>query len=115
MADSNPHVKNLREKKPRIDDAIAAAGRDSIIRLGDNLQAQELISQPIHDQAISARSPLEGANVLMTAVQNKIKNFPSKYGKFITALKNSEMGHIVEILEREFEEKIIMLMADGPS
>ena len=108
MADSNPHVKNLREKKPRINAAIAAAGRDSIITLADNFEAQELINHPVHDQATSARSPLEGASVLMTTVQDKIKNFPKMYGKFTTALWDSEMGAIVEILEEgssEFEEK----------
>ena len=115
MADSNPYVKNLREKIPRINAAIAACGSDSIIKLADNLQAQELINQPVHGQATSARSPLEGANMLMTAVQDRIKNFPNNYGKFITALKDSEMSHIVEILEEEsseFEEKWkIMLIA----
>ena len=105
MANSNPYFKNLCEKKPRINAAIAAFGSNSIITFADNLQAQGLINQPIHDQATSARgSALEGASVLMTAVQDQIKNFPNKYGKLITALKDSGMGHIVEILEEGFSE-----------
>ena len=111
MADIN---KKFREKKPRINSAIAAAGNEAFILLADNLEAQELINQATCGQAKAqaTQNPRKGVDVLMTAVQNMIENFPNMYGKFITALENSRMGHIVKILEEGSSEFGEIMMAN---
>ena len=101
----------LRVKTPSITETIDAGGRATLIKLGGHLTAQGLITQVIKSQAEQARTVLEGADELMTAVQDKVKNDPANFDKFLIALRSSELGDIADMLEREYCEFEIIFMS----
>ena len=81
-------------------DTLSAGGKGTIITFADNLLGEELITVAIHDDAIEATSR-QGASKIMTAVMGKVRNFPAKYDRFLTAFRKSEMSDVADVLEQE--------------
>ena len=98
---AKPQERALRKHNAMIVDTLSAGGTGTIINFAGKLLAEELITAPVHDDAIIEANPRQGASKIMMAVMGKVRNFPDKYGPFLTALRNSEMSEIADILERE--------------
>ena len=94
----------MNERTPDIIATIEAGGRATLIKFAVNLKSQELISGTIHNQAKQAPTVYEGAEMLMTAVQHEVKKNPTNIGKFLTALRSSELNNEADMLERECSE-----------
>ena len=78
-----------------------AGGKATLIKFAVNLKSQELITAAIHNQAKQVSTVLEGADMLMKAVQHVVKNNPTNFGKFLTALQSSDLDNAANKLERE--------------
>ena len=101
QAEANPQLKGLKQAKLGIIKTIKSGGRDTLIWLSINLEAHELITAAIHNQAKQASTVLEAADMLMTAVQHEIENNPANFGKFLTALRSSDLNHDADMLETD--------------
>ena len=99
----------LHSRAPEINEAIDSGGRATLITLAGHLVAQGLIANVIKRQAQQAPTVLEGADMLMTAVQNKLKKDTANFDKFLTALRSSGLDDKADMLEQEYCEFWIIL------
>ena len=97
-------MKILNKKIPDIIKTIEAGGRATLIKLAGNLKAQELITTTIHNQAKEAPTVLEGADMLMTAVQHEVEKNPTNFTKLLAAVRNSDLNNVADMLERDCGE-----------
>ena len=98
---ATPQEKSVNETTPKIIETIASSGKSTLVMIGVHLRGQELIIPETHREANQASTVLEGADLLMMAVLSKVKSNPENFGKFITALRNSNLSDEADMLERE--------------
>ena len=102
---------HLLKQTPAILEAIDAGGRATLIKLTGHLIAQGLITKAIKQQAKQAPTVLEGADMLMEAIQDKVKKNPAIFGKFLMALRSSDLNDEADMLESECCEFEIIFYA----
>ena len=92
--------KALTKIAPDIIGTIDAGGRVTLVQFARNLKAQELISTVVQNQAKQAPTVFEGADMLITAVQNKVKSDSAKFDKFLEALRDSGLEDYADELKK---------------
>ena len=91
---------SLNEITPEIIATIDAGGRATLVQFAVNLKAQGLITQVVQNQAKQAPTVYEGADMLMTAIQEKVKRDAANFDKFLAALRSSDLDDYAEKLEK---------------
>ena len=91
----------LKGKAPVIIRTINTSGRATLIMFAIELKAEDLITQTTNIEAKEASTTLEGADILMTAIQNKVEKDPANFDKFLNALRSSNLNDEANMLESE--------------
>ena len=106
---ATPQEKAVKRKTPDIIDTIVAGGKATFIQFAGHLKALDVINPATYDDAKQDKVR-EGADSVMTAVQNKIKKDPTNFEKLLEALRKSDLNDEAEMLERECCEFVVIVI-----